>query len=370
MHHKKKILFIAPADSIHSHKWVEYFSENEFIWISYNKVNFDTHALLNQRQKNNLNKIKVNNFLSIPVIQIILSFFYFIKYQPTIVHIHSVYRYSFLSILIFLFHKNIILTVWGTDFLNHNKNFFKKKFFNFIFKKCRKITTDGFHIKDKIHNIFSFTKKKIELINFGMNDYFLDSKINFENIRNDVNKILQTKNNFFFSCRGYTSYYDYMTIIEAFYKLKKKNTILVLAGGTGEPYYKKLVRDKIVSLNLTSKVFILGHLNKDELKILYQKTEAFISASHHDAGISTSICEAMATGAKCIVANNSDNSFWIKDGVNGFLFENSNFEELYKQMTKIEKIDKQNLINFNFDILNKNNNYQNEMKKMERIYFE
>ena len=134
MHHKKKILFIAPADSIHSHKWVEYFSENEFIWISYNKVNFDTHALLNQRQKNNLNKIKVNNFLSIPVIQIILSFFYFIKYQPTIVHIHSVYRYSFLSILIFLFHKNIILTVWGTDFLNHNKNFFKKKFFNFIFK--------------------------------------------------------------------------------------------------------------------------------------------------------------------------------------------------------------------------------------------
>ena len=113
----------------------------------------------------------------------------------------------------------------------------------------------------------------------------------------------------------------------------------------------------------------MGHLNKDELKILYKKCYAYISASIHDAGISTSIAEAMASGAKCIVANNSDNSFWIENNNNGFLFENRNSEDLFNKIQMIEKINKLQLVELTQKRLI-NNKYENEMNKMEKIYFE
>jgi hypothetical protein len=73
MQNKDKILFIAPANSIHSHKWIEYFSNHNFIWISYNKLNKDTLSLLSENQKKNIGKIKFLNTLYFPILPIIFS---------------------------------------------------------------------------------------------------------------------------------------------------------------------------------------------------------------------------------------------------------------------------------------------------------
>ncbi len=370
MQNKDKILFIAPANSIHSHKWIEYFSNHNFIWISYNKLNKDTLSLLSENQKKNIGKIKFLTTLYFPILPIIFSLFYTLKYQPKVIHIHSVYKYSILSFLIFYFHKNIILTVWGTDFLNHKDNFFIKYFFKFIFKRCKKITTDGIHIKNQINELFNFTKNKFSIINFGMNNFFLNSSYNEDNLGKDVSNIIKQDKKFLFSSRGYWDYYDYLTIIEAFNKIHSDEYILILAGGDGQPYYKKLVYDKIKRYNLNDKIYTLGHLNKDELKVLYKKCDGYISASLHDAGISTSIAEAMASGAKCIVADNSDNSFWIEENKNGFLFKDKDSNDLSIKINSLEKIDKSKLLEINLNKINQNNKYENEMSKMEKLYIE
>ena len=168
MSDKHKILFIAPANSIHSHKWIEYFSEQSFIWVSYNSINRETLSILNDKQKKNTLKIKFLNFIYFPILPMIMSLYYMFKYKPYVVHIHSIYKYSILSFMLFFFHKNIILTVWGTDFINHKDNFFIRYFFKFIFKKSRKITTDGHHIKNKndipINNIFDSIPKNLSTI--------------------------------------------------------------------------------------------------------------------------------------------------------------------------------------------------------------
>ena len=56
MSDKHKILFIAPANSIHSHKWIEYFSEQSFIWVSYHSINRETLSILNDKQKRTCQK--------------------------------------------------------------------------------------------------------------------------------------------------------------------------------------------------------------------------------------------------------------------------------------------------------------------------
>ena len=367
---KNKILFIAPANSIHSHKWIEYFSNKNFMWLSYNKINNETMSLLSENQKKNIKKIKFLNSPYVPILPVILSLYYMLKYNPKVVHIHSVYKYSILSFLLFFFHKNIILTVWGTDFINHKDNFFIKYFFKFIFKKSRKITTDGYHIKEKIIKLFDFTENKFSIINFGMNSFFLNDNFDSNKLSENISEILKENQKFLFSSRGYWDYYDYLTIIDAFNKIENDEISLVLAGSDGQPYYKKLVNDKIKRSIHSHKIYAIGHLNKDELKILYKKCYSYISASLHDAGISTSIAEAMASGAKCIVANNSDNSFWIENNKNGFLFEDQNSEDLFNKICMIDKINKSEILEFNLNKIDQNNKYENEMNKMEKIYFE
>lgn len=370
MSDKHKILYIAPANSIHSHKWIEYFSKKNFIWVSYNKINRETLNILNDKQKKNILKIKFLNSTYFPLLPMIMSLYYMFKYKPYVVHIHSIYKYSILSFLLFFFHKNIILTIWGTDFINHRDNFFLKYFFKFIFKKSKKITTDGHHIKNKVISLFDFTKNKFSIINFGMNSFFLNDNYDTNKLSDTILRILKEDQKFLFSSRGYWDYYDYLTVIEAFNKLDNDEIALVLAGSDGQPYYKKLLIDKIKKSKFDHKIYTLGHLNKDELKILYKKCYGYISASLHDAGISTSVAEAMASGAKCIVANNSDNNFWIENNKNGFLFENKNSEDLLNKIQMIEKINKLQLIELNSKKIDQNNKYENEMNKMEKIYFE
>ena len=47
------ILFIAPANSIHAHRWIENFSDNKFKWISFNDENI-VYSNLNDQQKKKL----------------------------------------------------------------------------------------------------------------------------------------------------------------------------------------------------------------------------------------------------------------------------------------------------------------------------
>ena len=66
-----------------------------------------------------------------------------------------------------------------------------------------------------------------------------------------------------------------------------------------------------------------------------------------------------------IATNNSDNSYWINDKVNGFLFENENSDQLSDILLKLDK----NINGTTFE--NRElvkNNYQDEMLKIKEIY--
>ena len=144
----------------------------------------------------------------------------------------------------------------------------------------------------------------------------------------------------------------------------------MLAGTAGQPYYLKLLQNRIKKLELEKKVFIIGHLNKDEMKYLYKNCFSYISASTHDAGISSSISEAMLLGKICVVADNSDNRYWIKPGVNGQLFKTEDENDLYDKLCLVDNLDLKTVKEFSINLVNEKNKFENEMKKMEYLYFE
>jgi glycosyltransferase involved in cell wall biosynthesis len=66
-----------------------------------------------------------------------------------------------------------------------------------------------------------------------------------------------------------------------------------------------------------------------------KKSLIYISTSLYDAGLSSSIAEAIFLKKKIICANNSDNDFWIQRYELGLTFEDKNFNDLNDKIYSI-----------------------------------
>ena len=112
-----------------------------------------------------------------------------------------------------------------------------------------------------------------------------------------------------------------------------------------------------------------GRYNYQILPKLLSKYDFFISTSLSDAGLASSIAEAMACQNIVIVSDSADNKLWINNCVNGFLFRAGSSQSLYKSI--ISAIDKKNIwdrisVNARKTILDRND-ITNEMRKMYKL---
>ena len=370
---KKKLMFVAPANSIHAHKWIDYFTkEYEIIWISFDKNNFID--VTNSKYKKNFNLIKVFDidlFTSIYLFpKLILTS---LKFKPDLVHIHSANKYLFFSIFFLLFFKKIILTIWGSDYIYNKNKYIYKKFFIFCLKKISLITTDANHIKKSIVNEFNY--KSIEIINFGLGEFFYNKPMTDnlvdKKIFNTLNNLRLKKNSFIiYSNRSFTEISDIDIIIKSYIDLRNKfKDVYLLMTGHGPllDKFKKKYEGKEFFLG----IYIFSRVNMQTLKYLYSNTNVFISASRSDAGISTSISEAMFHNVFCLVSNKSDNHLWIKNFYNGILFKTGSRKDLSKKLENFYK--NKNIFSKKIKLINKSklrsNSYITEMDKMNRMYF-
>ena len=159
-----KILFIAPSNSIHSHKWINYFAKNtslKLTWISFYSTD------LGLRIGNNIkyyNLSENNIFSNYLFIRNLLK-----KENFSLIHLHYIGKFSHLLLLLRI--KKLIVTPWGSDikFLKNKsiKYFLTKK----LLEKSSLITVDANYMVDIINNISTKTKN-IKRINFGTDTSF------------------------------------------------------------------------------------------------------------------------------------------------------------------------------------------------------
>ena len=352
-----KILYLAPGNSIHSKKWIEkiksLYPNNNFFWFSFEEFQYEINKEINifsmsSEKKNKLIKI-IHSILKIRKLQI--------KNNFDLVHIHSVGTYGTFAIIPILYKIPFIVTPWGSDIIFGSKNFINTLIMKFIFFRASLITCDAIHISKLISKISP--KSNPEIINFGIDTSFFDSSFKANKEDKSI-KIISTRN--------HEQIYNLETLINTSKYLQNNNIDFVLTIAGYGSQTKMLVK-KSKELGLSKKVKFIGRSDYETLPELLNKHDLFISTSLSDAGIASSIAEAMACQKIVIVSNSGENNLWISNDVNGFLFKTGCSKSLFDSI--IRAIGRKHLwnqigVNARETILERND-INNEMKKMWRL---
>ena len=172
------------------------------------------------------------------------------------------------------------------------------------------------------------------------------------------------------SNRKLETIYDVKTFLKAadlICKIRKDIFFYIAGSGSLKETYIKYVENKKIS---SKNVKFLGLLNKEEMLNFYNNIDIYVSTSLSDGGLSASIAEAMSFERLVIISNNSDNQLWVKNKLNGFLYETQDFKDLSRSIINaIEK--KENSIEISKksrEIIINKYSYKTEMKNVENKY--
>ena len=242
-----KICFLAASNSIHSHQWINFFSNlgHKIIWISLVPASI--------KVSDNIEYYEFTSgiFSSIFKVRKLIA-----KLNPDIVHIHYLGYYGLLGL--FSGSNKIISTPWGSDVIEGKKSFFKKQILYRILRKSKLIICDAYHMRDELKKL-NVPSDKINIINFGVDTKkFVKQERDFKilnkfNISNELTII---------SLRNFEPVYDIKTLILAAKIILKQipDVHFLLCGrGTLEKELKELVH----SLRIDNSVHFTGFIDKE-----------------------------------------------------------------------------------------------------------
>ncbi len=348
----KNILFISPSNSIHSFKWITFFYKNSdfnITWVSFYKknINEEIPPRIEYHEIINSNPLKILKFLK--SLTLSKNFIF--------THLHYIGKSSYL--LLFFKINNLIVTPWGSDVKFLNTNPIKKFIVKRILKKSNLITVDAEFMMEIVEKIIN-DNRNIKRINFGTDTglfKFYSRKMNFKKLE-------------IVSLRNLEKIYSVDTLVKAAHILKNEytNDFNIDIYGIGSQY--ETLQAMIKSFDLESSVKMKGKFIYDDLPEILKNYNLYVSTSTSDAGIAASTSEAMSTGLIPMIAENSENNFWVSNN-SGFLFETKSPSDLankiYNYSLLTEEI-KNNLSKNAREKIVNHNSYSNEMNKMLKFY--
>jgi len=242
--------------------------------------------------------------------------------NPIVTHIQQVNRIAYMAarILSAKNRKNVV-TAWGSDILLVPKR-------SRVFKIMTKRVLDGAsYITADSNNMISEINK-------------LTSNRNFKLVFFGIEPIKSLpKEKIIYSNRALQELYNIETIIEEFnvFQMLHPDWRLVIAGSGA---LNDLLREKVKSLNIDSKVDFVGWLNAEKNDEYYKRSSIYVSLPFSD-GTSISLLEAMSAGCIPVVSDLPVAYEWIKNKQNGIIKkqgENGFIEALKLDYSEVCKI--------------------------------
>mgnify|MGYP001281455487 CR=1 FL=1 len=286
------------------------------------------------------------------------------KTKPDILHGGYVPISGFLCSLI-NFHP-FLLMPWGSDILIFpDKTFLHKLLISFIIKRSDSIVCDAEVVRKKIIEIDSNQiNKDIVLFPWGINlDMFNSQK------KSSIREKFDLDDKFVIICtRNHESIYGIDILLESLndlIKIDKRIYLFLLGSGSLTSNYKKYIE----SNSLLDNVNMPGRIRNSELPLYLTSSDIYVSSSYSDG---TSICllEAMACQLSVVVSNISSNCEWVKNGINGYLFEkgsSSDLTEKIKLLMQNKELRKKQA-SYNMQIAKEKADWNVNFKKLERVY--
>jgi len=133
-----------------------------------------------------------------------------------------------------------------------------------------------------------------------------------------------------FCSRTWESISGVDVLAKAFVKVAAQNlnVNLILLGGGSQGQH---IRQILMNGGVIDRVYFGGQVGQRDLPRWYHMAEIYISPSHVD-GSSVTLMEALASGLPCIVSDIPGNKEWIEDGVNGWLFQDGDVDNLAEKI--------------------------------------
>lgn len=345
-----KLLFIAPSNSIHSKKWIEYFlSKHDIYWVSFYKKTIDIDPRINY--------LEITSIFSF-----IRNYFTFIDYKSKVDLVHQHYLGKFSWIMIFI-NKKLILSPWGSDIkfvrAKSLKGFIIKK----VLKKSKIITIDAEYMSEHVLKFGEF-KEKIKRINFGTDTTFF----NYDPLKEKQDKPEKSTYKII-SLRNLEKIYCIEDLICSMdiLPLNQKNKIHLDIYGDGNE--RKHLESLVESKGLNKIITFKGRYSYQNLPQLLKKYDLYISTSSSDAGLAASTSEAMSCGTLVLSSDNSENIYWIKG--NGMLYKTNDIKNLRDKIIDSINLnfeERKNLIENARKKIVSENDFIGQMGKMEKLY--
>ena len=355
-----KLCFIAGADSIHSKKWIEYFSEkgeNDVHWVSFLPSIFD--KLKNVK----FYLLKKYLFKPLGLLLNILPVRKLIKkINPDILHAHYAGVNGLLAALSG-FHP-FILTPWGSDILINAKSKTIRPLIKFILNKADLITCDAEQMKEALINL-GISDSKIKITYFGINTERFSPGPKDESL---VRELGLQNNLTVISLRNLEPIYNVENLIRAIplvLKESPKVKFIIAGRGSEEKKLKTLAQNLKISRNIT----FVGFIPNDELPKYLRLADIYISTSLSDS-TSVSLLEAMSCGLASVVTEVGENKLILKDGGYGVLIPVKNSKILAEKIIYLLKNEetRNKIGKIGRKIIEEKYNYYKEMANVENIY--
>lgn len=351
-----RICLLADADSIHTRKWIDYFSsidnyEIHIISMRSTKYKYKSNVTLHIIEPSFKNKLSY--FLNITAIKKLVN-----EINPDLLHSHYATSYGLYGRMC-NFHP-FIISVWGSDVYEFpNKGIFNKTLLKYILAGADKVCSTS---KNMAQETSKYYRPQINVTPFGVNiDKFINNKSILQNdfITIGVNKNLE-------------SIYGINYLIEAFSilcdELSELDLRLLIVGNGTE---KTNLEEQCRKLGVSKKVTFTGAVDNTKIPDLLNEMDLVCIPSISES-FGVAAVEAGACGRPVICTNVGGLKEIIFDNYNGFLVSPASILEL-KDKIKFTIINKPLMHEFSKnarEYVLKNYNWEKNAAIMKKIYEE
>ncbi|MEA2018797.1 MAG: glycosyltransferase family 4 protein [Campylobacterota bacterium] len=280
------------------------------------------------------------------------------KNDYDVIYVHYISHSLIPLLFVKLFsNKPLILNAHGSDVLVNNKmGKFIQKLVIPIIKKANLLVVPSEYFKDIIYHKFSINKEKIFVSpSGGINTQFFKP----QNITKNIFTI------------GYVSRIDkgkgWDILLDAISLLKAKGftfKVLMIGGGVEE----KLLLQKIEELKLENIVNFVGPKPHNELVSYFNQMNIFaFTTTRLSESLGLVGLEAMACAVPVVGSNIGGLPGYIDDGINGALFESSNYHELSKHLEYFMNLDSDEIRKYQVNALETAKKYDSEKVTQELL---
>lgn len=202
-----------------------------------------------------------------------------------------------------LMSKNNVKTI-ATFHNVYGGNSFIKKMYNKGLSKMDHLIAISEYVRETVIQKYNITNKNISVINRGVDTEYFNKPINNDDKEGFINRyqIDKSKKIILFPAR-LTRWKGQLEFVDVIKKITTDSILVLFAGDTKNESYTNQLREKINKSNPNKNFKILGSVNQEEMRLLFDIADLSVSLPLRAEGFGRTISESLYSGTPVIAFN-------------------------------------------------------------------